>query len=35
MQDTIIMTNKESQRYEIINNLINSEINGTQAYLDN
>ncbi len=31
MQDTIIMTNKESQRYEIINNLINNKINGTQA----
>ncbi len=32
MQDTIIMTNKESQRYEIINNLINNKINGTQAF---
>lgn len=31
MQNIIIMTNKESQRYEIINNLINNKLNGTQA----
>lgn len=31
MQNVIIMTNKESQRYEIINNLINKNINGNQA----
>lgn len=31
MEETIIMTNKEAKRYEIITHLINKKINGTQA----
>jgi len=30
-KELIIMTNKESRRYDIIKDLINKKINGTQA----